>query len=142
MSLSCEFGACGGGFTQGSGSMSVSLGTTFTVPPNLFSLFHFAYFDSSDPNHRLFGTHHCGPGGGGSVGPGLDQLCTAHDACYNRMGVSAIDNFNPFTFGSAMGGCDRILCYSLQSFQPTSPQERSGKDHIQQIFGCGYILKQ
>jgi RHS repeat-associated protein len=138
----CEFGACGGGFTQGSGSTGVSLGTTFIVPPNLFSLFHFPFFDSSDPNHRLFGTHYCGPGGGGDTTGGLDGLCAAHDACYRRMGVSAIDNLNPFTSGSAMGGCDRLLCYSLQNFQPTSPQERSGKDHIQQVFGCGYILKQ
>jgi hypothetical protein len=140
----CEFGACGSNFGPGDGGSSTMTmaGGTFINFPYLFSLIHLTYFDSSDPNRRLFGTHYCGPGGGGGATGGLDQLCAAHDACYSHSGVSTIDNLNPFTSGAAMGGCDRLLCYSLQNFQPTSPQERSGKDHIQQIFGCGYILKQ
>ena len=137
----CEFGSCGGG--PGAFTNTAALGAPI-LPSWVFSvvsLLHIPYADPSDPNHRLFGTHYCGPGGGGSVGPGVDQLCAAHDACYNRENVGWLNNLNPFTSGAAMGGCDRLLCAALEGYQPTSSQERSGKDHIQQVFGCSYILK-
>src|SRR5579885_747130 len=141
----CEFGACGAGPSALKPGQTASLAGPILIPPSwllsVVNLFHFPYADSSDPNHRLFGTHYCGPGGGGAPTGGLDQLCAAHDACYRANGVSAIDNLNPFTSGSAMGGCDRLLCTELGNYSPTSRQEAVGKGQIQQIFGCGYINK-
>lgn len=141
----CEFGACGGGFTQGAGNSitvlaSPSFGLAYFVN-DLINRIHLPYADASDPNHRLFGTHYCGPGGGGGTTSGLDQLCAAHDACYRANGVSAIDNLNPFTSGSAMGGCDRLLCAELSNYSPKNRPEAIGKSQIQQVFGCGYINK-
>jgi hypothetical protein len=75
--------------------------------------------------------------GGGSQG--LNNLCAAHDACYRAHGVSAIENLNLFSSGSAMGGCDRLLCAGLNQYTPKSQQEALGEGQIQQIFGCGYI---
>jgi hypothetical protein len=145
MSLSCDFGACGAGPSSLTPGQTASLAGPILIPPScllsVVNLFHFPYGDSSDPNHRLFGTHYCGPGDGGAPTGGLDQLCAAHDACYRANGVSAIDNLNPFTSGSAMGGCDRLLCTELGNYSPTSRQEAVGKGQIQQIFGCGYINK-
>jgi len=139
----CEFGACGGGPSSLTPGQTAQLGGPILIPPSwlffLVNLFHFPYADSSDPNHRLFGTHYCGPGGGGAPTGGLDILCAAHDACYRANGVSAIDNLNPFTSGSAMGGCDRLLCTELGQYHPKSGQEAVGKNQISQIFGCGYI---
>jgi hypothetical protein len=106
---------------------------------NLLSLLHGPYSDVTDPNHRFFGTHYCGPGGGGDTTSGLDQLCAAHDACYKRDGVSWVSNFNPFTSGAAMGGCDRLLCTELRNLQPPSAQEAQGKTRVYLTFGCDYI---
>jgi hypothetical protein len=104
MSLSCDFGACGAGPSSLTPGQTASLAGPILIPPScllsVVNLFHFPYGDSSDPNHRLFGTHYCGPGDGGAPTGGLDQLCAAHDACYRANGVSAIDNLNPFTFSN------------------------------------------
>jgi hypothetical protein len=54
------------------------------------------YDDWTDPNHRLFGTHYCGKGGGGTDVNQLDSLCHAHDNCYQKYNVSASANI-PFT---------------------------------------------
>jgi RHS repeat-associated protein len=140
-SSGCEFGACG--FAPGNGNSTIA---TLALPSigfyNLLSLIHFPYHDASDPNHRLFGTHYCGPGGGGDTTGGVDQLCAAHDACYKRMGMTGLNTINPFSSGAAMGGCDRLLCASLQAYQPTSSKEGSQKSYVQQAFGCSYILKE
>jgi RHS repeat-associated protein len=141
----CEFGACGGGPSDFTGNNPLAVGGPIIISPtwvySLINLFHFPYADASDPNHRLGGTHYCGPGGGGGTTGGLDGLCAAHDACYRRSGVSAIDNLNPFTSGAAMGGCDRLLCASLSQYSPASRQEGVLRGQIQQVFGCGYINK-
>ena len=143
----CEFGACGSSFGPGGGgssTMTMAGGTFIDLSPLVLKLasdIHFPYADVSDPNYRLFGTHYCGPGGGGGTTGGLDSLCAAHDACYRKSGVSAIDNLNPFTSGAAMGGCDRLLCASLSQYSPTSRAESVGKGQVQQVFGCGYINK-
>ena len=44
------------------------------------------------PYFRLFGTHYCGPGGGGSPNGGVDPACKAHDDCYAAAGLSAASN--------------------------------------------------
>lgn len=143
--MSCEFGACGGGPSSFTGNNPLAVGGPIIISPtwvySLINLFHFPYADVSDPNHTLFGTHYCGPGSGGGTTGGLDGLCTAHDACYRRSVVSAIDNLNPFTSGAAMGGCDRLLCASLSQYSPTTRAQAVGKGQIQQVFGCGYINK-
>jgi hypothetical protein len=48
---------------------------------------------STDPYPtRMFGTHYCGPGGGGVPVNALDAACAAHDACYAAAGISAANN--------------------------------------------------
>jgi hypothetical protein len=61
---------------------------TFSIP--LFM--SFPYLDLFDSNHRLFGTHYCGPGGGGAETGQLDHLCHVHDDCYRQFGVNANAN--------------------------------------------------
>ena len=41
---------------------------------------------------RLFGTHWCGPGGGGVPVNALDAACKAHDQCFDAAGISAASN--------------------------------------------------
>jgi hypothetical protein len=41
---------------------------------------------------RLFGTHWCGPGGGGVPTNALDAGCKAHDQCFDTAGISAANN--------------------------------------------------
>ena len=82
----CEFGVCG--FTDGQDVGS----TARSLIPSLF--ISFPYRDLFDSNHRLFGTHYCGPGGGGSETNQLDHLCHVHDDCYAQFGVDANVN-NP-----------------------------------------------
>jgi hypothetical protein len=142
----CEFGACGAGpmgFTDGQGGPDLNnliyQGDLWGIAKYFWSKRRLPYSDPTDSNHRLFGTHYCGPGGGGAPTGGLDILCAAHDACYRANGVSAIDNLNPFTSGSAMGGCDRLLCMELGQYHPKTGQEAVGKNQVSQIFGCGYI---
>ncbi|MEA2541319.1 MAG: Phospholipase [Acidobacteriaceae bacterium] len=98
-----------------------------------------SYADVTDPNHRLFGTHYCGPGGGGDTTSGLDKLCAAHDACYRGHDVGWTSNLNPFTSGEKMGECDRLLCTELRDLQPKSAQEAGGKTQTFLAFGCDYI---
>ncbi len=70
--------------------------------------------DWTDPNGRLFGTHYCGPGGGGNTTGALDRACKAHDACYAQSGLTAGDNWNPRNLfnskGSALRACNQALC--------------------------------
>ncbi len=48
---------------------------------------------SVDPyTQRLFGTHWCGPGGGGVPTNALDAACKAHDQCFDAAGISAASN--------------------------------------------------
>jgi hypothetical protein len=49
---------------------------------------------------NLFGTHYCGPGGGGATSGALDPACEVHDECYGAApegGISAGNNFNPLS---------------------------------------------
>jgi len=77
--------------------------------------FGFAYANWGDPNERLFGTHYCGPGGGGSEVNRLDALCHIHDDCYGKFGVSASANtasgsvhLSPFQIAGVQG-CNQAL---------------------------------
>src|SRR5579885_153522 len=119
----CEFGACGGGidyFQQGNGpsvSKAWSLAKAFSQVAWYSFLasqnIHAPYADPSDPNHRLFGTHYCGPGGGGTITSPTDNACYLHDKCYTDNGFSPIDNFNPFlsiSQGHKLQGCNQALC--------------------------------
>ncbi len=54
-------------------------------------------FSGQDP-FRLFGTHHCGPGGAGATVGALDAACKVHDACYAAApggGISPANNYDP-----------------------------------------------
>jgi len=112
----CEFGACG--FQQGDNPY-----TKHASLDNIFELFGWQvwYFNSlTDKNTRLFGTHYCGPGGGGSVGPGLDSACAAHDACYKDAGVGVWDNWNlnlSPAKQAAISGCNQNLCNAVRSLK-------------------------
>jgi hypothetical protein len=114
----CEFGVCG--FQQGDplGSISVSNGISAVWGgiQGLFWFNHIPYHDLWDSNHRLFGTHYCGPGGGGSETSQLDALCHIHDDCYGNFGVSASVNLPqnhsiPLSAGQIAGitGCNQAL---------------------------------
>jgi len=41
---------------------------------------------------RFFGTHWCGPGGGGVPVNALDAACNAHDQCFDAAGIAAANN--------------------------------------------------
>jgi hypothetical protein len=95
---SCEFGACGAGpssFGPGTGAaLDPNNKFQYTVGSIAELLgFGMAYANWGDPNERLFGTHYCGPGGGGSEVNGLDRFCHIHDLCYNQFNVNAAANF-------------------------------------------------
>jgi RHS repeat-associated protein len=111
----CEFGGCG--FAQGQDPGS----TAQSLIPSMF--FAFPYADLFDPNHRLFGTHYCGPGGGGSISPGLDSACAAHDACYTAHGLSIGDNFRTLSgaAAAALNQCNQDLCDSVRQLQGVAP---------------------
>ncbi len=99
--------------------------------------------DWTDPNGRLFGTHYCGPGGGGGITGQLDAFCLQHDACYKMHGVSAKANISLTTLiglssGGAQGGCDRVLCSELRHYQPKNANERQGVSTMYHLFGCSY----
>lgn len=116
----CEFGACGGGATTFGPGTGAALDPNNKFQYTVGSItellgFGVAYANWGDPNERLFGTHYCGPGGGGSVGPGLDSACAAHDACYQQHGnLTPGDNWNPLnTFngrGHDIQACNQTLC--------------------------------
>jgi len=61
---------------------------------------------------RLFGTHWCGPGGGGPPVNNLDVACQAHDNCYGYIGFSAASNFNNLSATDAANvqACNQLLC--------------------------------
>jgi RHS repeat-associated protein len=118
----CDFGACGdggAGFTNNSTSLVAPI---LTLPSWVFGLLnslHLPYADPSDANHRLFGTHYCGPGGGGSVTGPLDAACKAHDICYSNGSLQWYDNFNPANLLNSRGGaiqnCNQQLCNATTS---------------------------
>lgn len=62
---------------------------------------------------RMFGTHWCGPGGGGPVVNADDAACRAHDACDAAAGVSAAQNTGGATptaaQASAMASCNQSM---------------------------------
>lgn len=113
-SAGCEFGACG--FQNGPYAGQAGRGTLQYGAASALELFGIAwpYLDLNDPNHRLFGTHYCGPGGGGRVNGALDSACQAHDACYASAGLQWYDNFNPALITSrrstALRTCNQQLC--------------------------------
>lgn len=137
----CEFGARGfhdGQYAGQAGRGPIQYGIASALELLNITL---PYFDLNDPNHRLFGSHYCGPGGGGSTVNGLDRLCAAHDACYSSAGASPASNANPINLmgaGTLTGGCDRQLCTDLWSLQPASSSERRGQSYVYQAFGCAY----
>jgi hypothetical protein len=94
----------------------------------LLSNIHLPYADRSDPNHRLFGTHYCGPGGGGSVGPGVDSACQVHDACYDGAGLHVGDNFRTLSpsQSAALNFCNQQLCNSVRQLQGVGPAAVDG----------------
>ncbi len=62
---------------------------------------------------RLFGTHFCGPGGGGVPINALDAACKAHDECFGAAGLSAANNSGGGSMtlqqAAAAQGCNAAL---------------------------------
>lgn len=62
---------------------------------------------------RLFGTHFCGPGGGGVPINALDAACKAHDECFGAAGLSAANNAGGGSMtlqqAAAAQGCNAAL---------------------------------
>jgi RHS repeat-associated protein len=62
---------------------------------------------------NMFGTHWCGPGGGGTPVNSLDTACQQHDSCYDRYGLTVGSNFNPFIGAqraAQLYKCNQDLC--------------------------------
>lgn len=127
----CEFGACGAGpmgLTPGQGGpdpvgQMVYQGDLLGLVAWAWQHRHLPYSDPADSNHRLFGTHFCGPGGGGSVGPGVDSACQVHDACYDATGLHVGDNFRTLSprQSAALNFCNQQLCNSVRQMQGVGP---------------------
>ena len=58
---------------------------------------------------RLFGTHWCGPGGGGPPINALDSACMAHDNCYDRGGFTPWSNLSLLQ-DPGLQACNQALC--------------------------------
>jgi RHS repeat-associated protein len=72
----------------------------------------------------LPGMNYCGPGGNGTPTDRVDAACAAHDRCYQRAGVSFVNNLGWPTTGAqkvAIAMCDSFLSGDLSSIMwPTS----------------------
>lgn len=70
---------------------------------------------------RYFGTHWCGPGGGGVPVNALDAACKARDQCFDAARISAINNTGSGTMtlqqAAAALGCNQAL-YNAASAHP------------------------
>jgi hypothetical protein len=112
--LSCEFGACSfadNGSTNPANHIQYLTGSVL----ELFG-YGIAYANWGDTNERLFGTHYCGPGGGGRDVNQLDSLCHVHDDCYGAFNVDASVNLpghhsTPLSGAQIAGirGCNQAL---------------------------------
>jgi hypothetical protein len=113
----CEFGACNGGISgfqqQQTGNPNIWQPSKFDLTLELLGL-HIPFHDLSDPNHRLFGTHYCGPGGGGNSTGGVDDLCYAHDTCLDRFHLTWEDETKklPADQAANLQQCNQTLCDS------------------------------
>jgi RHS repeat-associated protein len=72
------------------------------------------YYREFDPwSIRMFGTHWCGPGGGGVPVNELDAACKAHDECFDAAGISAANNTGGGTMtlqqAAAASACNQAL---------------------------------
>jgi hypothetical protein len=96
MSLSCEFGACGGGLGFRGGASQPQQTIRFSKDL-LFTLVGIGndlrHLGSGAPPYRLFGTKWCGPGGRGSFGGHINGGCFIHDKCFDRAKISFLVNF-------------------------------------------------
>jgi RHS repeat-associated protein len=129
-SQGCEFGPCGGGgFGFGPGG-AVSLSTGLQSVAGGLSQFFPAYLDPFDVHHKLFGTHWCGPGGGGDTTGHVDKACMAHDLCFKAAGISSLYNLglqtNTPARRAAAAACNQQLYNSVSLF----PNE-TGSEPIQ-----------
>jgi RHS repeat-associated protein len=120
----CEFGACG--FQPGSAGATVSVASGVLKQLSSIYLFGPYWLDPFDSNHRLFGTHYCGPGGGGDETGTLDHYCHIHDDCYAGFKVSASVNLpgnhsTPLTSAQIAGitGCNQRLSDAARSLGST-----------------------
>ena len=83
------------------------------------------YGRSFDPwPTRLFGTHWCGPGGGGPAVNALDAACEAYDKCYDAAGLSATNNTGSggisLNQAAAASSCNAAL-YNAAQAHPELP---------------------
>jgi RHS repeat-associated protein len=95
----------------------VALGDPFWI----INLLKIPYFDPFDRNHRLFGTHYCGPGGGGAANGHVDGACQAHDECYRAAGLDARVNTDASTQltlpqASAAQACNQSLFDAVRQY--------------------------
>jgi RHS repeat-associated protein len=73
---------------------------------------------------NYFGTHWCGPGGGGPTLTAFDEGCMVHDHCFDAIGVSADANTGPGTVtldqAVEMQKCNEAL-YAVAVANPADP---------------------
>ncbi len=141
-SAGCEFGACGGGmgFQQATDPLSTNHGVGYTVA-SISELFGsgFPFADWTDTNHRLFGTHYCGPGGGGSsTGQPADPLCQAHDTCLDQSHLTWEDETKrlPKKVGDQMQRCNQSLCNAAAKVRTPSTMAINAFFHVYGNYTC------
>ncbi len=102
----------GGPIFTGQGLLNL-LELGWTVGSEIFAATAQAAF--VDPNMRLFGTHYCGLGGGGSLSslnPEVDAACKAHDKCYKDIGAGSVINLT--SYSAAVQACNQQLCNQVR----------------------------
>jgi len=140
MSLSCEFGACGGG-TSSFQQQNPSTNPQVSLLPPLFLLklrdLYPWNWGGGDSN-LVPGTHYCGPGGWGQPTGKVDIACQAHDLCYNNLHINAAMNVLGIVPDSAKAGqaaCDQQLCSTISSSR-LNQLEMGQALAVQSYFGC------
>ena len=85
------------------------------------------YYRELDPwqaPSRFFGSHWCGPGGGGIPVSNLDAACKAHDQCFDAAGISAANNVGgghmTLQQAGAAQGCNAALAAAAAA-NPNDP---------------------
>ena len=99
---------------------AVSLSTGLQSVAGGLSQFFPAYLDPFDIHHKFFGTHWCGPGGGGDTTSHVDAACMAHDLCFQAAGISSLYNLglqtNTPARRAAAAACNQQLYNSVSLF--------------------------
>jgi RHS repeat-associated protein len=93
----------------------------------------------TDPSGENIYGNWCGPGGSGPVKDGVDAICKNHDECFDKTGVTWINN----VFGTGdknkkecISDCNKELCNDLMKYNFKTFAEYMGVLAIMSYFNC------